>query len=152
MNMKDKNDRRPGRKVSIDDVTGPKTAPVWTIASTIGLLMIAAGTLIPILSARETAYGNMPDTFKYIFAAGVAVLLIARIFSSYKGKIVRLKRLYRIELWSAIFFCAAAFFLFYEKDTTRNWLAFTLAGAAIQIYTSFMIPRTMRKALNGEVE
>lgn len=150
--MKEKNTRRNDRKVSYEDVAGSKSAPVWTIATSIGLLLIAAGTLLPILNGRNAIYRDMPDTFKYLFTAGAAIVLIARLFNTYKGKILRLKRLYRIELWSAIFFCAAAFFMFYEKDTTRNWLAFTLAGAAIQIYTSFMIPRTMRKALDGEIE
>lgn len=152
MNMKGNNPRQANRKVSQEDVTGPRVNPIWGIAAAIGLLMIAAGTLIPILSAKETLYRNLPDTFKYVFTAGAAILLICRLLNTYKGKILRLKRLYRIEIWSALFFCVAAFFLFYEKDSTRNWLAFTLAGAAIQVYTSFMIPRTMRKALNGEVE
>lgn len=152
MNMKGNNPRQADRKVSHEDVTGPRANPAWGIAAAIGLLMIAAGTLIPILSAKDTLYRNLPETFKYVFTAGAALLLICRLFNTYKGKILRLKRLYRIEIWSALFFCVAAFFLFYEKDTTRNWLAFTLAGAAIQVYTSFMIPRTMRKALNGEVE
>jgi len=150
--MKNSNTRRNQEKVSLEYVAGPKANPVWNIAVTIGLLLIAAGTLIPLLNGHDTLYRNMPDTFKYIYSAGAAVLLIARLFSTYKGKVLRLKRLRRIEIWRALFFCVAAFFLFYETDTTRNWLAFTLAGAAIQAYTSFMIPRTMRKAMNGEVE
>lgn len=152
MIMKEKNKRHNDRHFTLEEVTGPKANPLWTVATTIGLLLIAAGTLLPILNGRETIYRDMPDTFKYIYTAGAAILLIARLFNTYKGRVIRLKRLYRIEIWSALFFCVAAFFLFYEKDTTRNWLAFTLAGAAIQIYTSFMIPRTARKALNGEAE
>ena len=74
------------------------------------------------------------------------MLLIGRIFSSYKGDNLRLKRLYRIESWSAIFFCVAVFFMFYERAGARDWLAFTLAGGAIQIYTSIMIPRTIAKS------
>lgn len=150
--MKEKNIRRQAKNVSYDDVAGPKASPVWSVMTTIGLLLIAAGTLLPILNGRDTIYREMSPVFKYIFTAGAAVLLISRLSNTYKGKILRLKRLHRIEIWSALFFCVAAFFLFYETDTTRNWLAFTLAGAAIQVYSSFMIPRTMRKALNGEVE
>lgn len=138
--------------MSIDDVTGGKSHPVWNVLTIVGLLLIAAGTLIPILSGHDIIYRDMPPTFKYVFSAGALVLLLSRLFNTYKGKVIRLKRLRRIEVWSALFFCVAAFFLFYEKDTTRNWLAFTLAGAAIQVYASFMIPRTIRKALNGEVE
>lgn len=146
-----KQENKTGKNYTPEEITGPRPAAIITIAIALGLLLIAVGTLIPILNARDTAYVDMAPTFKYIFAAGGAILLIARIFSTYKGKILRLKRLYRIELWSALFFCVGAFFLFYEPDSTRNWIAFTLAGAAIQLYTSFMIPRTVRKAFNGKV-
>lgn len=150
--MKEKNTRQKAKNVSYDDVAGPKASPAWGVITTIGLLLIAAGTILPILNGRETLYRDMAPTFKYIYSAGALLLLVSRLFNTYKGKILRLKRLHRIEMWSALFFCVAAFFLFYETDTTRNWLAFTLAGAAIQVYSSFMIPRTMRKALDGEVE
>ena len=33
----------------------------------------------------------------------------------------------------------------YARNTARDWLALTLAGGALQIYTSLMIPATMRK-------
>lgn len=138
--------------MSYDEVAGPKPRPVWNILVTVGLLMIAAGTLIPIFQGHDTLYRDLPPAFKYIYSAGALILLVSRICNGYKGKVLRLKRLHRIEVWSALFFCVAAFFLFYEKDTTRNWLAFTLAGAGIQVFTSFMIPRVMRKALRGEAE
>ena len=35
--------------------------------------------------------------------------------------------------------------MFYEAAGPRDWIAFTLAGGAIQIYTSIMIPRTIAK-------
>lgn len=146
-----KKENKMGKEYTLEEIAGPRPAAIITIAVALGLLLIAVGTLIPILNARHTAYADMAPTFKYIFAAGAAILLIARICSSYKGKILRLKRFYRIELWSALFFCVGAFFLFDEPDSTRNWIAFTLAGAAIQLYTSFMIPRTVRKALNGKI-
>ncbi|MBD5229184.1 MAG: hypothetical protein HDS69_04000 [Bacteroidales bacterium] len=150
--MKEKSTKKSTVKVNLDDVTGPKSHPLWNVAAILGMLLIAAGVLIPILSARYTIYRDIPSTFKYIYAAGALLLLVSRLFNVYKGKIMRIKRLHRIETWSAIFFSAGAFFLFYEPDITRNWIAFTLAGAAIQLYVSFMIPRTIRKALNGEVE
>lgn len=150
--MKKENKKLTGTKLTMEYVAGPKAPAVWSVLATIGLLLIAAGTLIPILNGNDTLYRDIPATFKYVYSAGVAVLLVARLFNRYKGKVLRLKRLHRIEIWSALFFAVAAFFLFYEKDTTSNWLAFTMAGAAIQVYTSFMIPRTMRKALAGEVE
>lgn len=58
---------------------------------------------------------------------------------------LRLKRLYRLETWSALFFCVGTFFIFYDRAGVSDWLAFTLAGGAVQAYTSIMIPRAMRK-------
>ncbi|MBQ4344641.1 MAG: hypothetical protein IJC40_01895 [Muribaculaceae bacterium] len=115
----------------------PKPVFLWLV--TIGMLMIAVGTVMPMWLP-----GNLH--FMYIYSLGAVLLLIGRLFSPYRGDNARLKRLYRIESWSAIFFCVAAFFLFYEGGTLRDWLAFTLAGGAIQVYTSIMIPRTIAKA------
>lgn len=75
------------------------------------------------------------------------MLLVARIMNRYTGQILRVKRLYRIETWSALFFCVATFFLFYSSDSSRDWLAFTLAGGVLQVFTSIMIPRTLSKAI-----
>ncbi len=115
------------------------TVFLWFI--TIGMLLIAAGTVMPLLMQDATN-----DLFKYVYGGGAVMLIIGRLFTAYKGDNVRLKRLYRIETWSAIFFCVAVFFMFYEGAGTRDWLAFTLAGGAIQIYTSIMIPRTIAKS------
>ena len=114
------------------------TVFLWMI--TIGMLLVAAGTVMPLLMQ-----GTGSDLYKYIYGGGALMLLIGRIFTTYKGDNLRLKRLYRIEGWSAIFFCVAVFFMFYEDASSRDWIAFTLAGGAIQIYTSIMIPRTIAK-------
>ncbi len=130
------------------DNSSPSTSPQLLITSktvflwfiTIGMLLIAAGTVMPLLMQNGDN-----DLFKYVYGGGAIMLLIGRLFTSYKGNNIRLKRLYRIESWSAIFFCVAVFFMFYEGAEARDWLAFTLAGGAIQIYTSIMIPRTIAK-------
>ena len=149
--MKEK-ESKSASKTSFEYVVGKRPNPVWNIVVSVGLIAVAVGTLLPILNAHSMPYDEMSPLFKYIFGVGAVAVLVARIFSTYKGKVLRLKRLYRIEMWSALFFCVATFFLFYEPDSTRNWIAFTLAGAVIQIYTSFMIPRTERRAYKGEVE
>jgi uncharacterized membrane protein len=115
-----------------------RTAMMWLM--TVAMLLIVAGTLIPLLTQLRSG-----DWFKYVYAAGAVLLLIARIFTPYKGDNLRVKRLYRIESWSAIFFCVAAFFLFYDTTSLRDWLAFTLAGGCIQTYASIMIPRALAK-------
>ena len=128
-----KNAKQPEKTVTSNTVF------LWFI--TIGMLLIAAGTVIPLLMQDASN-----DLFKYVYGGGAVMLIIGRLFTSYKGDNVRLKRLYRIETWSAIFFCVAVFFMFYEGAGARDWLAFTLAGGAIQIYTSIMIPRTIAKS------
>ena len=54
---------------------------------------------------------------------------------------LRLKRLRRIELWSAIMFAVAAVFMFLRNVGPTDWIAFTLAGGALTCYTSIMIPK-----------
>ena len=107
---------------------------------TVGMLLIATAIVIPIFTRSISS-----DLFRYIYAAGAVILLVGRLFSSYEGTNIRLKRLYRLEAWSAVFFCVAAFFLFYDRTLLRDPLAFTLAGGLIQTYTSIMIPRQIGK-------
>lgn len=118
---------------------GENPSNIWVVLMTVGMLLIVVGTVIPIFRLHTPIY-------KYVYAAGAVLLLVSRLFTPYRGPVDRLKRLYRIESWSAIFFCVAAFFMFYDPTTARDWLAFTLAGGAIQIYTSIMIPRVMGKS------
>ena len=86
------------------------------------------------------------EVYRWIAAAGALILLVARIFTrpEVEGDL-KLTRLMRIQLWSAIFFCAACVFLFVPGGTIRDFIAFTMAGAAIQIYTSIAIPARLRK-------
>ena len=110
---------------------------MWLI--TVSLLLIMAGTVMPLLRVEG-------DAWKYIYGSGAVVLLYSHISAIVpKGASLRLRRLYRLETWCAIFFCVATFFMFYEKAGQMDWLAFTLAGGAIQVYTSIMIPRMARK-------
>lgn len=120
----------------------PRKYMLWLIS--VAMLLIATGALLPILMIGG-------DVYKYVYGLGAVGMLIGRIFAPYKGNVLRVKRLYRIEAWSAIFFCAATFFMFYKDAGPTDWIAFTLAGAVLQIYTSIMIPRTINKAIK-EVE
>lgn len=120
-------------------------------AVTVGMLLIGAAILIPLITFHIERTVPSSALFKYLFALGAILVLVGRLFNQYKGTNMRLKRLVRIEAWSAIFFCAAAVFMFYPPHpyilaNMRHVLAFTLAGAAIQIYTSIMIPIASKKA------
>ncbi|MBO5780475.1 MAG: hypothetical protein J6R27_05175 [Muribaculaceae bacterium] len=133
----------------MNDILGPQPKPIWTILATVALLMIVVATFVPIFTAFSTPYIAQSRWFAWLYAAGALLLLVARLFSQYKGSVERVRRLSRIECWSAIFFCVGAFFLFYDKTSARDWLAFTLAGGAIQIFTSIMIPLALRKAMRN---
>ncbi|MBD5246020.1 MAG: hypothetical protein HDS58_01825 [Barnesiella sp.] len=127
--------------MNTSDLLGKQPAKIWLILATVGMLLIVVGTLLPIFG--HYFYGA---TYKYIYTAGAVLLLVSRLFTRYTGKHDRLRRLYRLESWSAIFFCVASFFMFYEPLSARDWLAFTLAGGAVQVYTSIMIPLTIKRA------
>lgn len=103
----------------------------------VALLIILGATMIPFFLADNV---SAQTAFPWIFSAGAVLLLIIRLFTPFRGTDLRLKRWHRIESWSAIFFCVAAFFLFWPEGQLRDWLAFTLAGAVIQIITSIAIP------------
>lgn len=116
--------------------------PLWDTCATIGLLAYMAGLSLP--------HWMDVDQFRWVVAAGAVVLLVARLFAPYHGGDLRLRRLVRIQVWAAIFLCAAAVFLFVPGGTMRDFLAFTLAGAALQIFTSIAIPLRGRKILKGQ--
>lgn len=109
------------------------------ILAPIGLLIIAAATLIPIC----TGGFELLPVMRWVYGAGALVTLVARLFSPYRGTDLRLKRLVRMQAWSALFFVAAAVFLFVPGTAPRDWLALTMAGAVVQIIASVMIPRRL---------
>lgn len=116
-----------------------KISPVLFL---VGLLAVAAGVLMPILS--NNPFNN---EFRYVFAVGAALTLLGRLFQPSPAPTtpVRVRRLLRMESWSSLLFCVAAFFAFYSAPALRDWLAFTLAGAAIQIYCSIALSIALRK-------
>ena len=101
------------RKYTLDQMLGPRPAAWKVVMATVGLLAVAVATLMPILNVLIT-YGAAGTWWKYLFAAGALLFLAGKLLSPYRGEHPRIRRLYRIESWSAIFFCVAAFFLFYN--------------------------------------
>ena len=100
------------------------------LLSSLGLLLIAAAIVIPILS------GGFPESplYKWLYTAGAIVCLLAALFNPpAPGLSMRDRRWARIESWSSLFFCAGAFFMWYSSTSHRDWLAFTLAGAVLRI-------------------
>lgn len=122
------------------DFTIPSSPWLWVM--NLGLLLIVAGTALPLFRIDGAL-------FRYIYSAGAVLALIGRLLApSYKGSVIRVRRLARIEFWSCIVFCVGAFFMWYYPQRT-DWLAFTLAGGALQIYSSLMTSFTLSKELRN---
>ena len=122
-----------------NSVVRPRLAAV---GAPMALLVIFLATLVPfLLMDNEVAR----EAFPYVYSAGALALLLIRLFTPFKGTDLKLKGWHRIESWTAIIFCVAAFFLFYNPHQLRDWLAFTLAGAVLQAITSIAIPAREKK-------
>ena len=114
---------------------------LWAI--NIGLILVLTGTALPLL---RTGHGF----YQYIYCAGALLTLVGRIIQPRlpQSAPLRARRLSRIEIWSALMFCAGGFSMLYNagKAGRMDWIAFTLAGGAVQAYTSLMIPRALAKS------
>lgn len=105
------------------------------LLATVGLLAIMIAALFPLIHLAAL-WG------RYIYAAGAVLLLVGRIIApKVEGASIRLRRLIRVEVWTAIIFIVGAVFMFLPSAGPTDWIAFTLAGGVLTIYTSLMIPR-----------
>lgn len=126
---------------SKSSATSSRTA-LCSLAGSLGLLLIAIGTMIPIIE------GGFPSSpcYKIVYSAGALVCLLGSLFNKAPdGLSMRERRWHRIEGWSSIFFCAGAFFMWYPGASSRDWLAFTLAGAVIRIIVFVRSMRNIKK-------
>ena len=112
----------------------------WVMAA--GLLLMMVMALLPLVLAEPSE--NTLTWLRWAYAAGAAVVLVTRLLQRYKGKNLRIKRLYRINVVSAVLYCVSAAMPFYSRGTT-DWVAFLLAGAVLQMYASYMIERELKK-------
>lgn len=109
------------------------------LMATLGLLAIMTAAVLPLLRAGD-------GWMQWVYAGGAVLLFAGRMVAPrVKDAPVRLRRLLHIEVWTAIIFIVGAVFLFLPSAGPRDWLAFTLAGGVLTIYTSVMIPRQKLK-------
>lgn len=103
----------------------------------IGLLIMLVMAVMPLLNINLM-------WMRWVFAAGAVIVLIARILGVYNGPVLRIKRLHRLLILSAILYCGSAATMFYSRGT-NDWIAFLLAGLVMQIYASWMIDYENKK-------
>lgn len=113
-----------------------KTWLMSGVLAPIGLLLILAAAVVPFF-LHNTWWAV--TAYPYVYSAGALTVLAARLLTP-RSSDDRLRRLQRLEVLTGIIFCVGAAFLFFRLETMRDWLAFTLAGACLQLYTSIAIP------------
>ena len=118
-------------------------AKVQAILLNLGLLTMLVAAAFPLLGIWHEGLMLM----RYVYAAGAAMTVVARLLYVYEGKNLRIKRLHGLERMSALLYCVSAYLLFDIGDRLggTDWIAFLLAGAIVQLYASFMIQREEKK-------
>lgn len=106
----------------------------------VGLLIMAVMAIVQLLVNLDI---NVELT-KWIYIAGALIVLVGRLVGIYKGPSLRIKHLHLILVFSALLYCASGSMMFIFEGT-NNWIAFLLAGLAVQTYASWTIDRLEKK-------
>lgn len=128
------------------------------IAATFGLTLVAVGMLVP-FAAIENA--SLALAMRIIYATGALIFTVARMVNvNAPGDSARLRRLRRMEMWAGFCFIVGGAFWFYNAyrfsyipftlPMMRDTVAFTMAGAVIQVTASWMITSRMKKESKGK--
>lgn len=124
------------------------------IAAAIGLLFVLAAMAAPFVGGMV---GMSFKWAKWVYAVGALVYTAARVVNvNASDDSLRLRRLRRLEFWAGVCFIIGAAFWFYKLQyysgiiagpiaVMRQTVAFTMAGAVIQIVASWMITFRMKK-------
>ncbi len=124
------------------------------VAAAIGLLLVLVAMMAPFLQGW---IGHSMMWTKWVYAAGALVYTCARVVNvNAPTDSLRLRRLRRLEFWAGMCFIVGAAFWFYKLQyysgffagpiaVMRQTVAFTMAGAVIQIVSSWMIASQMKK-------
>lgn len=128
------------------------------IAASVGLLLVLVAMMAPFWGS---ILGNPISWAKWVYAGGALVYTTARVINvNAPGDSLRLRRLRRLEFWAGMCFIVGAAFWFYKLQyysgfdsgplaVMRQTVAFTMAGAVIQIIASWMIAARMKKEGNA---
>lgn len=118
-------------------MTSQQKISLSNVLLALGLLIMVVMALMPLLNLNQL-------WMRWVFAAGVAMVLVARFVGYYRGPSLRIKRLHRILISSGILYCASALMMFLSRNT-NDWIAFLLAGVVMQVYASWMIDYEEKK-------
>ena len=128
------------------------------LGANIGLLLVLAAMIAPFM---EAFVGHSMMWAKWMYAAGALIYTGARVVDvNAPADSLRLRRLRRLEFWAGVCFIVGGAFWFYKLRyysgmsagplaVMRQTVAFTMAGAVIQIVASWLIAFRMKKESNG---
>lgn len=124
------------------------------MAASIGLLLVLVAMMAPFFGS---ILGNPISWGKWVYSGGALLYTVARVVNvNEPDDSLRLRRLRRLEFWAGMCFIIGAAFWFYKLQyysgfysgplaVMRQTVAFTMAGAVIQIIASWMIASQMKK-------
>lgn len=118
------------------------------LLSSIGLLLIALSMLVPVLKGAF----DQALWYRYVYTAGAAICVAASLFNPTDGLDTRSRRWQRIESWSSILFATGAAFMFIPNQSPRDWVAFTLAAAALRLICFFRSMFSRKKSTQNTKE
>lgn len=123
------------------------------IIAVTGLILIAIGLVVPFGSIENT---GLAFAMRIIYAIGALMYTGARMVNvNSKDDSMRLRKLRRMEMWAGFCFIAGGVMWFYNAHrlsfvpfslpVMRDTVAFSMAGAVIQVVASWMIASRMKK-------
>ena len=119
---------------------------ICSLIGSIGLLLIALAVLVPVLKGSF----DQALWYRYLYAAGALLCVGASLFNPSGGLDTRSRRWQRIESWSSILFATGAAFMFIPNQSPRDWVAFTLAAAALRLICFFRSMFARKKSQKNE--
>lgn len=105
-------------------------------------VLLCVAMVVLLVTAFMPILGLMWNWLRYAFAAGALFTLVAQVLTKSPDDSLRVRRLTRMNVWSAILYCVSAACLFVnDASMQKSWIAFLLAGAVMQIYATVQISR-----------
>ena len=120
-------------------------------------LLLLAAMLMLVIPAFLPLIGINEEWMVYVYILGAICAVVTRILQRVKYRkdktiSTRIRRLLHIEFWSSMCYMVSAYFMVADPYHHGNWIAFLLAGAVLQIYTSQMIMWRQKKEREGKAK
>lgn len=104
--------------------------------------MFQIGAILVLMGAAS--YITRWSLSPYIYTLGAFAVGVSQAMTSYKGKDIVIKRLYRQQLFGALFILISGVLMF-TLPHGNEWMLTLTIGAILQLYTAFRIPQEEKK-------